>query len=151
MWCNCHIDRKPVPSRWTSRCFFVIKLWKLLGLPFKKYYYLLLFVCLAGPGLSWGLQDLPSSLCRWDLCCGMQALSCSMLDLIPWPGIKPGSPSLGSCSLSHWTTREIPGSPFCKCVWPRYEQDKFLQEEFQKPGVTGSDSLREVMASLYFY
>ena len=34
----------------------------------------------------------------------------------------------------------------------RHEQDKFPQEEFQKPGVTGSDSLREVVAvqSIFF-
>ena len=35
-------------------------------------------------------------------------LSCSMRDLVPWPGNEPGSPSLGAWSLSHWTTREVP-------------------------------------------
>ena len=34
-------------------------------------------------------------------------LICSMLDLVPWPGIKPGHSALGSWSLSHWTTRKV--------------------------------------------
>ena len=37
---------------------------------------------------------------------GMWTLSCSMWDLIPWPGIEPGTPALGTQSLSHWTTKE---------------------------------------------
>ena len=40
--------------------------------------------------------------------CGRRTLSCSMWDLVPWPGIKPGSPALGVWSLSHWTTRDVP-------------------------------------------
>ena len=35
-------------------------------------------------------------------------LSCSMWDLVPQPGIKPGPPALGAWSLTHWTTREVP-------------------------------------------
>ena len=35
-------------------------------------------------------------------------LSCGIWDLVPWPGIKPGCPTLGVWSLSHWTTREVP-------------------------------------------
>ena len=38
----------------------------------------------------------------------MQALSCGMWHLIPWPGILPRPPALGAWSLSHWTTREDP-------------------------------------------
>ena len=38
----------------------------------------------------------------------MQTLSCSMWDLVPWPGIKPRPPVLGVWTLSHWTTREVP-------------------------------------------
>ena len=34
-------------------------------------------------------------------------LSCSMWDLVPWPGIEPVPPPLGAWSLSHWTTREV--------------------------------------------
>ena len=35
-------------------------------------------------------------------------LSCSMWDLVPWPGIEPRPPTLGAWSLSHWTTMEVP-------------------------------------------
>ena len=38
----------------------------------------------------------------------VQGLSCSMWDLVPWPGIKPRSLALGAHCLSHWTTREVP-------------------------------------------
>ena len=38
----------------------------------------------------------------------MPGLSCGMWDLVPWPGIEPGSPVLETWSLSHWTTREVP-------------------------------------------
>ena len=46
--------------------------------------------------------------------CGILVLalgifSCSMWDLVPWLGIKPGHPALGAQSLSHWTIREVPG------------------------------------------
>ena len=33
---------------------------------------------------------------------GMWTLSCSLWDLAPWPGIKPGPPALGVWSLSYW-------------------------------------------------
>ena len=38
--------------------------------------------------------------------CVMGSLGCSRWDLVPWPGIKPGPPALGTWSLSPWTTRE---------------------------------------------
>ena len=38
----------------------------------------------------------------------MRALSCSVWDLVPWPGIEPRSPALGAQSVSQWTTREVP-------------------------------------------
>ena len=54
------------------------------------------------------------------LCCGMRdpllqhagslVVAC-MQDLAPRPGIEPGPPALGVCSLNHWTTREVP--PHC--------------------------------------
>ena len=36
------------------------------------------------------------------------SFSCSMWDLVPWPGIEPGFPALTARNLSHWTTREVP-------------------------------------------
>ena len=45
--------------------------------------------------------------------CGI--FSWGMWDLVPWPGIKPGSPALGACSLGHWTTRKVPFANFL--IW----------------------------------
>ena len=42
--------------------------------------------------------------------CSMQTLRCSMWDLVPWPGIKPGPSALRARSLSHRTTRDVPTS-----------------------------------------
>ena len=39
---------------------------------------------------------------------GMQTFSCGMQDLVPWPGIEPGAPTLETLRLSLWTTREVP-------------------------------------------
>ena len=41
-------------------------------------------------------------------------LSCSMWDRIPWQGLKPRPLALVMWSLSHWTTREVPGMHFRK-------------------------------------
>ena len=41
-------------------------------------------------------------------------LSCSMWDRIPWKGLKPRPLALVMWSLSHWTTREVPGMHFRK-------------------------------------
>ena len=35
-----------------------------------------------------------------------------MWDLVLQPGIAPGSPALGARSLTHWTSREVPGKYF---------------------------------------
>ena len=34
-------------------------------------------------------------------------LSCSMWDLVFWPGIEPGTPAMGTWSLNHWATRKV--------------------------------------------
>ena len=39
--------------------------------------------------------------------CSIQTLSCSLWDLVSWPGIEPGPPALGAQSLSYWTFREV--------------------------------------------
>lgn len=42
----------------------------------------------------------------FSLLCGMQTrriFSCGLWDPLPWPGIEPGPPTLGSQSLNHWT------------------------------------------------
>ena len=40
--------------------------------------------------------------------CGIWALSCSMWNLAPRPGIEPSLPELRVQSLNHGTTREVP-------------------------------------------
>ena len=40
--------------------------------------------------------------------CGRWTLSCSIWDLVPWPGIKHRPPALGAQIPSHWTTRKVP-------------------------------------------
>ena len=39
--------------------------------------------------------------------CGMQTLSYSMWNLVPWPGIKPRPPALGAWGHSYWATRKV--------------------------------------------
>ena len=41
-------------------------------------------------------------------------LSCGMWDLVLWPGIELGPPALRAWSPSHWTTMEVPRTPFFK-------------------------------------
>ena len=43
-----------------------------------------------------------------SLICGIRTGSCSVWDLVPWPGVEPGPPTLGAQSFSHCTTREVP-------------------------------------------
>ena len=73
-------------------------------------------------GDPWGLMCSDDiSRCFWDARYGFEfyffifniylaapGLSCSTRDLVPWPGIEPGSPALGARSLNLWTTREVP-------------------------------------------
>ena len=35
-------------------------------------------------------------------------LICSVWDLVPGPGVEPGTPALGARGLSHWVTWEVP-------------------------------------------
>ena len=39
---------------------------------------------------------------------GLWTLSWGLWDLVPWPGREPRPPALGTLSLSHWTTVEVP-------------------------------------------
>ena len=44
----------------------------------------------------------------WVLVAARGIFGCSMWDLVPWPGMEPGSPALGAWGLSCWMTREVP-------------------------------------------
>ena len=47
---------------------------------------------------------------------GMQTLSCSTWDLVPWSDTKAHTTALGVWNLSHWTTREVHALlPSCAC------------------------------------
>ena len=63
--------------------------------------------------------------------CG--TLSCSMRDLVPWPGIEPRSHVLGAQSLNHWTIREVP-------IWfwptPGWEQSQYISVSYKCPQKT---------------
>ena len=65
---------------------------------------LFLFTYLDVSGLSDSTRDL------WSPLRHVGVFNCGMWDLVPWPGMQPGSPALEAWSLSHWTTREVPGS-----------------------------------------
>ena len=68
---------------------FLIK-WKVLLNHLFIYLYTYWFGCAASHLDIWGIFD----------------LNCSMWDLIPWPGMEPGTLHWEQ-SFSHWTTREV--------------------------------------------
>ena len=74
---------------------------------FKSILYL--FTYLPAPGLSYSIQNLKFTACK--LLVGV---------LVPLPGIELGSLALGARSLSHWTTREVPGHFLDVCLWDYY-------------------------------
>ena len=51
----------------------------------------------------------------WLFSCGTQAVSCSMQDLVPWPGIEPETLALGVWSLNSWTTRGVTHNDLLNC------------------------------------
>ena len=53
-----------------------------------------------------GILDLRAA--RGIFSCSQQTLSCGLWGLVPWLGIEPTPPALGTQSLSHWTTGEVP-------------------------------------------
>ena len=79
---------------------------------FKKY----LDIYLTALGLTCGIQHLFLFVCfsKWNF---FSFFSCSMWDLVLWPGIKLGPPALGAKSLSHWTTREVPKVPIISLLF----------------------------------
>lgn len=40
---------------------------------------------------------------------------------VPWPGIKPVPPRVGTQNLSYWTGKEVPASAFNKILVLRIE------------------------------
>ena len=92
----------------------------------------LIFLYLAVPGLSCGTQDHQSSLRHVGSSGCVWTLSCSMQDLVLWPGIKPGPPVLGVQSLSHWTTGERPKT-FIIEVWVGRDDAQEMGSAYSMP------------------
>ena len=49
---------------------------------------------------------------HWALVASLGIFSCSIRDVVPWPGFKPRCSVLGVGSHSHWATREAPRLSF---------------------------------------
>ena len=67
--------------------------------------------------------------------------SCSMWNLVPWPGIKPWSPALEVWSLRHQTT--WPAS------WEICMQVQKQQLELDMEQQTGSKQVKEYVKAVY--
>ena len=86
---------KHAPSSWQVKAHHLT----------RSFFFFFFNVYLAGYVLAVACRIF--SLCR-IISCSMQTPSCSMWDLVPWPGMEPGPPALGVWSLSHGTTWEVP-------------------------------------------
>ena len=62
----------------------------------------------------WLCQIFAAACELFSLCCGMKGSLVIARDLVPTPGIKPGSPTLEARSLSYWTTRQVPPPLFVR-------------------------------------
>ena len=88
---------------------FFFNVYIIFQIPLRCFYNVVLVLPYINTHPPWVYTCSPS-LINLIGCCGL--FSCSMRDLVPWPGIKPGPPELGTQCLSHWTTREVPGGFF---------------------------------------
>ena len=57
-------------------------------------------------------------------------LSCSMWDLVSWPGIEPRPPAWAAWSLNHWTSREVPRPGF---KWPSEQTIRTIPDTHGSP------------------
>ena len=60
-------------------------------------------------------------------------LSCGMWDLAPAPQIEPRPTALGTWSLSHWTTREVPHIIALICILEYWFQNFVRQTSIEEP------------------
>ena len=99
------------PSNWNL--FFPFNVWIVL----TSMHFFFFFKYLAAPGLI----------------AARRIFSCSMWDLVPWPGIEPQPPTLGGHYPSHWTTWEAP-----------HQSKHFNTKEPTHLGILGASALFEV-------
>ena len=95
LWKNVYSVLLPISKNY----LFLIK-----GNCFTFHFFNIYFYLIAVPGLSSSTQD------RFS--CSIWTLSCSMWDLVPWPGMEPRAPALGPWSLSNWNSRKVLSSFF---------------------------------------
>ena len=62
--------------------------------------------------------------------CELLVAAC-VRDLIPRPGMERGPPALGAQSLSHWSTREVPGGATSKMAHSRGGQGSTISRRLQ--------------------
>ena len=82
------------------------------------------------PSLIWLHHVLVAIHGIFSLHCGIRIFSCSRWDLVLWPGVEPGPPSLTAWSFSHWTNREVPMLLLNLCV---HTQSLCLVQFFETP------------------
>ena len=76
------------------------------------------------------------------ICLSALGLSCGMWELVPQPGIKPGPPALGVWSLSHWTTREVPGYSVLMKFFPVIKV--YLHTPYKKLGKLEIEKMKNI-------
>ena len=83
---------------------------KTCSFPFQLllFIYLFIYLFLAGPGLRCGTQDLLVAACGLLVAACELLVAARMRNLVPQPGMEPRPPAVGTWSLTHWTTREVP-------------------------------------------
>ena len=75
-------------------------------------------------------------------------LSCSIWDLVPWPGIEPRIPALGALSLRLWTTMEILGPiDFFVCLFCLVQQKnrRLLKRGQQKKKKISTQTIGQII------
>ena len=106
----------PVPISATSP-YFIYILYIYIIYIYNLFVYFCIWLCqvldvaLSIFDLGYTVQNLLTVAYR-SFSWGMRILSCGIWDLVPLLEIKSRFPALGECSLNHWTTQEVPTSPY---------------------------------------
>lgn len=66
------------------------------------------------PRTRWLFSPLHGSKCYLHLCVLFWPHHVACMISVPWPGIKPVLPRVGTQNLSYWTGKEVPASVFNK-------------------------------------
>lgn len=66
------------------------------------------------PRTRWWFSPLHGRKCYLHLCILFWPHHVACMISVPWPGIKPVLPRVGTQNLSYWTGKEVPASVFNK-------------------------------------